>query len=419
MGLINKLKIARQAAGQAFKNSGGYESFDQMIAEWMRGGDVSFGGIGGGTVTNDQAMRLAAVFACIRVRSETMACIPLFTYQKIGDKQTKAIGSNLYKIFHSKPNAYMSPSNFKQTMQASLDLYGNAYAYKQKNKYGDLIGLLPILPGSVQLKVEDFTPTYKINTTKGWQAYTRDDIFHITGLSYDGIKGLSPIEYAARAAGLGLEYERFSQQFYKNGAFPSVSIEVPGEMGDIAFARLKEQVDKKHTGTENTGKPWIVEGGAKMNTLSVTAADSQFIENRKFQKEEIASIYRVPMHLIQSLDRSTNNNIEWQSLEFVKYTMLNQFVLWEEAIESQLMTDKQIADEYYMEFNVEAFQRGDFKTRMEGYTAALASGSMNPDEVRALENREPIPDSLGQKFFISQNLRAIDEPSKNITGVNS
>lgn len=238
-------------------------------------------------------------------------------------------------------------------------------------------------------------------------------------MSFDGITGISPIEYAARAAGLGLEYERFSQQFYKNGAFPSVSIELPGEMGDVAFERLKEQVDKKHSGAENAGKPWLIEGGGKMNTLSVTAADSQFIENRKFQKEEIASIYRVPMHLIQSLERSTNNNIEHQSLEFVMYTMLSQFVNWEDAIKCQLRSEQQIKEGYYCEFNIEMFLRGDYKTRMEGEEIALRSGATSPDEIRARNNEKPIPDGLGKKHFISQNLRAIDEPAKNITGVNS
>ena len=415
MGIIKKLKIA----GQAFKNSGEYENFDQMIAEFLKGNNISGNGIGGGKIDKDQAMRMAAVFACIRVRSETVSCIPLICYQKKDGKRSVAKDSNLYKIFHNKPNKYMSPSSFKQTMQSDIDIYGNAYAYKQKNVYGDLLGLLPIKAGAVRLKVDNFTPTYEINTVDGMKMYTRDDIFHITGMSFDGITGISPIEYAARAAGLGLEYERFSQEFFKNGAFPSVAIEMPNAMTDIAFNRLKEEVDKKHSGTQNAGKPWIIEDGGKMTTLSVNAADSQFIENRKFQKEEIASIYRVPMHLIQSLDRSTNNNIEHQSLEFIKYTMLNQFVNWEEAIESQLRTDQQISDEYYMEFNVEVFQRGDFKTRMEGYEVALRSGGLNPDEVRALENREPIPNGLGQKFFISQNVRGIDEQSKSITGVNS
>ncbi len=412
MGLINRIKIA----SEAFQNSGGYETFDQMIGEWLKGSNVNFDGVGGssgGIITKDQAMRMSAVFACIRVRSETIGCIPLCAYRKVGEKRIAATDSNLYKIFHVKPNAYMSPMSFKQAMQTSIDLYGNAYAFKQKNKYGDLIGLLPITAGAVNLKVNNFVPTYEINTVEGVKTYTRDDIFHITGMSYDGITGLSPIEYAARAAGLGLEYEKFSQEFYKNGAFPSVAIELPGTMTDVAFERFKEQVEKKHTGANNRGKPWIVEGGGKMNALTINAADSQFIENRKFQKEEIAAIYRVPMHLIQSLDRSTNNNIEHQSLEFIKYTMLNQFVNWEEAIESQLMTDKQIIDGHYMEFNIEAFQRGDFKTRMEGYAAAVSCGSMNPDEIREKENREPIPDGLGAKFFISQNLRAIDEPAKN------
>ncbi len=207
----------------------------------------------------------------------------------------------------------------------------------------------------------------------------------------DGVVGLSPIEYVSSAIRLGLSYERFGINFYKNGANASGVIEYPGALADTAYERLKKDFAKSYQGLANTGKPIILEGGAKFSQLAIKPADAQLIENKKFQLEDIARIYRVPLHLIQNLDRATFSNIEQQSLEFVMYTMLPWFKRWEENINMQLLTPLERKAGFYIEFNINSLLRGDMQSRAMAYAQGRQWGWLSVNDIRKLENMPPIP----------------------------
>jgi len=367
--------------------------FDDYIQCFLAGEDL-FNLTRPDQVDYRTAMKYTAVFACVRVLAEALASTPIMLYRKKenGDRETRN-DLAVYDILHNQPNEEMSPFNFKETCMVSLNLGGNSVSQKLVNKYGDLVGLYPYEWSKVTIARDPTTSrlVYRIRDGTHQLELPRDQVFHVAGLSMDGVVGMSPIEYVSSAIRLGLSYERFGINFYKNGANSSGVIEYPGALADTAYERLKKDFAKSYQGLANTGKPIILEGGAKFNQLAIKPADAQLIENKKFQLEDVARIYRVPLHLIQNLDRATFSNIEQQSLEFVMYTMLPWFKRWEENLNMQLLTPLERRAGFYFEFKIDSLLRGDMQSRAMAYAQGRQWGWLSVNDIRKLENMTPIP----------------------------
>lgn len=367
-------------------------AWDEFVRAFLRGDDLPEV-LGNQYVDTHTAMKYTAFFACVRVLSETLAGMPAMLYRKKTD-ETREQRNDLavYDILHNRPNEEMSPFNFKETCMVNLNTGGNAVCKKLFNIYGELVGLYPYRWSMVDIERDRETKRllYRVNDGDSRETLTRDQAFHIPGMSLDGIVGMSPIEYTASAIRLGLSYEQFGVNFYKNGMTPSIALEYPGELSEQAFSRLKADLEKNYGGIVNTGKPFLAEGGAKVKELTIKPADAQLIESKKFQTEDIARIFRVPLHLIQNLDRATNNNIEHQSLEFVMYTMLPWFKRWEENINMQLLTRVERMAGFYIEFKIDSLLRGDVKSRAMAYAQGRQWGWLSVNDIRRLENMSPI-----------------------------
>jgi len=190
---------------------------------------------------------------------------------------------------------------------------------------------------------------------------------------------------------------------FRNAAIPSGGFSTDGTLNESSFQRLKKEINENYTGMKNTGKPMLLEGGLKFIPFTVKPIDAQLIENKKFQIEDIARIYRVPLHLIQNLDRATNNNIEHQSLEFIMYTMLPWFKRWEENINMQLLTPAERRAGYYVEFDLRGLLRGDQLSRSRAYAVGRQWGWLSVNDIRKLENMPPIEN--GDIYLEPQNMR--------------
>ena len=316
-----------------FKNN-----MDDYIRGFMSGSDLDDLGFGD-TMDSSTALKYTAVFACNKVLAETFACMPAMLYRKDQKGEREAVNDlAIYDILHNKPNEEMSPFNFKEACMTSLNLGGNSVCEKLVNGKGQLVGLYPYQHTNVDISRNQVSKklVYTIRDGISKKELTRDQVFHVPNLSLDGIVGLSPISYAASAIRLGMSYEQFGVNFYRNGANPSGSFDVLGELGEEAFNRLKKELKLNYTGLKRTGTPMLLEGGMKFTPHTINPVDAQLLESKSFQAEDICRIYRVPQHLIQLLGHSTNNNIEHQSLEFVMYTMLPIFKRFEENINMQL-----------------------------------------------------------------------------------
>lgn len=360
---------------------------DEYIKNFLAGDDTT--GSSGASIGATAAMKYSAVFACNRVLAETLASMPAMEYRKKPDgTREHTTETAAYDILHNEPNSDMAPFSFKESLMGAINLSGNAVCQRLLNPSGELRGLYPLQ--DVHISRDGGQLQYTVGSDPRRPVLERSQVFHIPGISLDGIIGMSPISYVAEAIKLGLSYEKFGVNFYKNGAHSTGAFSTPGELKEEAYTRLKRSLTENYTGLQNTGKPLLLEGGLTYQPFTINPVDAQLIENKRFQVEDICRIYRVPLHLVQDLTRSTNNNIEHQSLEFIMYTMLPHFKRWEENINMQLLTPAERRAGYFIEFNVAGLLRGDMKSRSEAYAIARQWGWMSVNDIRRLENMPPI-----------------------------
>jgi HK97 family phage portal protein len=370
------------------------------------------------SVNTETALKYTAVFSCIRVLSETVASMPIKLYRKKKDGGREEKNDiAVYDILHNKPNDEMTPFSFKEMGMIALNTGGNMVCEKLVNGRGELVGLYPCEWGLVKIERNKDTKklTYTISNGNDKKELRREQVFHIPGMSIDGVVGISPIQYASQAITLGLQYEKYGVNFYKNGALPSGALETEKSLGDTAYQRLKEDFEKSYTGLVNAGKPIILEDGTKYHSITINPVDAQLLESKYFQIEDIARIYRVPQHLINKLDRSTNNNIEHQGLEFIMYTMLPWFKRWEESQNMQLLTKEERLAGYYTEFKMDALLRGDVKARSFAYAQGRQWGWLSVNDIRRLENMNGIG-SDGDRYLEPSNMmKAGSDQAKAMT----
>lgn len=291
----------------------------------------------GKRVTEQTAMTMSAVYACVRILSETIASLPLHVYEYTNLGSTKAIKHPLYKILHDEPNSEMTSFIFRETLMTHLLLWGNAYAQIIRNGRGDVLGLYPLMPDRIKVDRDDSGEIfYEYCMTSKTIKLSNKDVLHIPGLGFDGLVGYSPIAMAKNAIGMSISAEEYGAKFFSNGATPSGILEHPGTIKNPEA--MRESWSRGFSGN-NSHKVAILEEGMKYTPISISPNEAQFLETRKFQITEIARIFRIPPHMVGDLEKSSFSNIEQQSLEFVKYTLDPWVSSWEQTIVKTLLKD--------------------------------------------------------------------------------
>ena len=279
---------------------------DQRAVNWWESAMVIGGSSSGVAVTPDSALTNAAVFACVRILSETLASLPLITYERKGRARQRATEFYLYPLLHDEPNEWMTSFEYRETLQGHLALWGNAFSEITYDGAGRVTSLFPLRPDKMKgIKLEGGRRLYKYelpNHTEIWLDGER--IWHLRAFG-DGTWGYSPIQLMRNAVGLALAMEKFGSKFFGNGARPGGVLEHPGRLGGEAQGRLRESWNEMHSGLDNAHKVAILEEGMKWHEIGMPLEDAQFLEGRKFQGTEIARMYRVPPHMIADLDKAT------------------------------------------------------------------------------------------------------------------
>ncbi|MBV4421038.1 phage portal protein [Clostridium tyrobutyricum] len=366
-----------------------FEVLQKYSQDFLAGEDVPTAD--NSTIDANTAMSFTAVFACNRVLSETLASCPIFLYEKDSKgNRVQVTDAPEYQLMHYTPNPEMTPGQFKETGMSNMNLGGNFIVQKVFNLHGDLLELRPILWNRVRIDIDKDTGRILYFIDGKTEPKTRDEILHIPGLTLDGYIGVTPLTYAALTIDIGLSQDKFERNFYLNRASTSGIFQYPNELGDEAFKRLKKDIKKNYTGLSNAGVPMILEGGGQFKEVTMKLTDAQFLESKRFRIEDVCRIFRIPLHLVQDLTRSTNNNIEHQSLEFIVYTMLPWFKRWEENLNLQLLSTESKRKNRYFEFKVDALLRGDAQTRASAYAQGRQWGWLSVNDIRRLENMDPI-----------------------------
>ena len=352
---------------------------------------VSVRSVSGMRVSADSAMRLAAVYACVRILSETMASLPLVVYRARADGGKDRLTDHwLYRLLGKKPNRYQNPFEWREMLQGHLALRGNAFCQILANGRGEITELIPIHPDRVRMELlTEGDYRYRIQNQAGHElVLPRGEIWHLRGLSSDGLLGLSPIELSRESLGMALAAQDYGARFFNNDAKPTGGwIEFPGNFKDAEAKRVFRESYQAAQSGANRGKVLVLENGMKFHEVGVTNKDAQFLELRKFQITDIARLFRVPPHMIADLDRATFSNIEQQSLEFVMHTMTPWAERWEASIEADLMLD---GDELEIEFDFANLMRGDAASRSAYYQSGIQNGWLTRNEARIAENLNPI-----------------------------
>jgi HK97 family phage portal protein len=350
-------------------------------------------------VTEATAMRVAAVAACARVFAEDVAKLPLILYRRLaGGGKERATDHPRYRLMHDQPNGVQTSFAFREQMQTCIEYRGNAYAFKVRVR-GEIRELLPIHPSKVSVRRrDDWEPVYTVDGKE----YGRADILHIAGLSDDGVCGLSPITLHRESIGLAMATLEHGAKLFGNGARPSGILEYPGVFSDEAAARLKESFEEEHGG-ENMLRTALLEDGVTWKAVGLSSEDAQYLETRKFQRSEIAGIWRIPPHKIGDLDKATFSNIEHQSLEYVVDSLMPRLARWEQRLNLDLLTPAE-REVYFFEFLVDGLLRGDTKSRNQALEIQRRNGVINADEWREIENRNPLPDGLGKVYITQLNM---------------
>jgi HK97 family phage portal protein len=389
MGIINEL-ITEKRMRSSITDPWQWPS----LSNFLSANTISTAGV---AVNETKMLQLSVVYACIRLISNTIGMLPFTLHQEVSEGKSRyASEKPLYKVLYRLANPNMTAYQFKSSMQALTLMYGNSYALKKTLGSGEVYELEILRPW-------DMTVTLN---KKGQRVYTYKDgfnvmeyqaskIFHLPGLSFDGIQGYSPIQIMRNEIGLGIALQEFGSRYFSNSTNIGGVAEHPGKLGEKARTNLKTDLQENFSNINNSHKLIILEEGMKYQKIGIPANDAQFIESRKFELEEIARYFGIQLHMIQNLDRSTNNNIEQQSIEFKTYAIQPWAVTWEQETWRSLLTLDEQNQNYYAKFNLNALMRGDYKTRMEGYRTGVQMGLYSLNEVRRLEDMNPIEQNMG------------------------
>lgn len=357
-------------------------------------GEMMTGGMSdaGEAVTHHRAARHATVFQCVRVLSESIGSLPVSLYRRQGETRQRLSSSDnaIARIIGEQPNSFQTAAEFWEMAVAHLGFRGNFYAFQVRSSTGKLGELIPFHPDAVSVKQnDDYSIDYTVVFQNGTQRVINEkEMFHLKLFSFDGVLGVNPIEYARNTIGLSMALERHGARLFKNGGRPSGLLSTETRLNPDDMTNYRTKWEEAHGG-ENSGGTAVLGNGLKYQTIALNAVDSQWLENRKFQKADIAAFYRVPLHKINDLEKSSFSNIEHQSLEYVRDSLMPYAVKIEQRIRTSLMTEAERASGLFAKFNFNGLLRGDMPARAAFYNSMVMIGAMSPNEVRSLEDQNP------------------------------
>jgi len=345
------------------------------------------------------ALRSSPIWACVTLIADCMTLLPVQVIERQGDRRRVVPDHPVQAILNSAANEQMGATTTIGTGQMHALTFGNAYLEQQRNRRGDLIGLMPLLPDRTQphLEVRDGRRRITYRTTIDGQSYELmpDEVVHVFGYSFDGLCGISPIRAQRNAVGLALALEEFGSKFFENDAKSGGFLMHPGKLGDKGRENLRNSFDSEsgdQGGLRNAHKIKILEEGAKFVTTTISPEDSQFLGTREFQLAEAARIFRVPLVLLQSLQGSTvwGTGIESLMIGFARYTISPWVRRWESELTRKLLSEAERAQGREIHFDMNALMRADSAARAAFYREGITQGWMTRNEARGLEDMNPL-----------------------------
>lgn len=338
------------------------------------------------------AMNLPAVYSCVSIIVDNLAQLPIIVARKRPDGGREVLTDHpLTAILHDSPNPDMTSFVFRQSVSSHALLWGNGMAEIERNRRGDPLAMWPLLPDRTRArKPEGERLRYESRINGRSVTIPAEDVLHIPALGFDGYMGYSPIHIAREAVGLGLAAQRFGSKFFANDARAGGFLSHPAKLGDVGTKNVADSFNKQ-SGPDNAFKVKVLEEGMKFISTTIPPDDAQFLSTREFQVAEIARMYRVPLVLLNAMEKSTSwgTGIEQQMIAFVVWTIQPWIVRWEQELNRKLLTDAERASGVFIKFNLNAILRGDMKARGQFYKDLWGVSALNANEIRAFEDMDP------------------------------
>jgi len=369
----------------------------------------------GSNVTADSALRVSAVYACVKVLAETIASLPLMLYERDGEGKKHAYKHSLYSLLHDAPNDYMTSFEWREGLVAHIALRGDSYNEKVFTGSGKIKELIPLRPIGMEVERVDGKIVYKYkHEDNKEEVFDAEKIWHTknmpisctyNGSTPEGLRGVSPISVARESVGLSLAADDYGGRFFSNMASVGLNAKFPAGvvLSENARTFLKESL-AEYAKPENKFKSIITENGGELVKIGMSNEDNQFLESRQFQIEEIARIFRVPPIMIgHPTNTMTFASAEQLFLAFVMFTIRPWCVRLEQSMNRYLLNDRERV-RYFFEFNLDGLLRGDTAGRNQAFATARQWGWMNVDEIRAKENLNPLPNGKGEIYLEPMNM---------------
>lgn len=384
------------------------------------------------------ALQVSTVLACVNIISNGVAGSPLHVMERIvkNDRVSKRISVDhtLHEILHNEPNPEMTSPTWLKTSQCHALLWGNGYTEIQRDQANRIIALWPRNPARTRpvrllspLKMQgDLLPTGTMvyettedmgdsqvviddtqDSTTGKRRFVLvEDMIHVPGLSLDGRLGQSTVWLSRQVIGLALATEKYGAKFFGNGARPGGMLEIPGTMTPVALENLRRSFAEAHGG-ENAHKTGILEAGVKYVKVGANPNEGQFLETRLYQQNDIARVFGVPIHMVGDAGKSSGRStVEQSAIEFVLFCLNPWLHAWEKELKRKLFTNMgRSANRYFPKFDTRKLMYPDAASRSKFYTNGKQWGYLCTNDVRELEDLNPVEDGSGDVFWMPTNMQ--------------
>lgn len=362
----------------------------------------------GALVTPETALGYAAVWACVRVISESIAALPWRVHRLAGSGSEPFPDHPVDWLLHFSPNGEQTSFTFRETLVSHLLIWGNAYAEIVRDLGGRPTALWLIEPHRVQVqRPESGALEYLVSNEAASQTrLAAENVLHWRGLSPDGVTGYSPVAMAARSIGVGIAQDEFAASYYGNGTMVGGVLKVPGSLSAEQIKQAESHFNAKHRGPANAFNVRIAHAGMEYTPTPIPMTDAQFLESRKFSVQEIARWFRVPPHKLADLERATFSNVEHLDIEFARDTLTPWALRLEQEVNLKLF-GRNTQGKVYSRLNLNGVMRGDSKARSEFYKSMATLGVMSVNEIRALEDMNGIGDA-GDQHLVQINQTTLE-----------
>jgi len=371
----------------------------------------------GEPVTRDSAMKVSAVYACVRLLCGTIGTLPAHVYRRIDGKKELAKDHPYFKVLHDQPNPMLTSVVFWESVVNHAIMEGDHFSLIGRNRNGDMLSLTPLDPNRVDVETKNGRLIYAVSLDDGkYVAYDQDDVFHVPNIGWNGKRGLSTLRSALlNAAGGALAADKYSATFFANDATPRGYIKFEQQLKEEQAKIIRNYWFDQHQASDKRHMPAFIPQGGEFKQITMSAEDTQLLETRSFNVADIARIFGVPPHMIGHMEKSSSwgTGLEQQSLGFLIYTLRPLIMRIEKEVQRKIIR----SDEYFFKFNIDGLLRGDIKTRYEAYQIGLGGnqqpGFLTINEVRELEDRAPIDggDELYKPLTGEQNAETTPAPS--------